>query len=201
MEVLDELKQNKTKRQQAYVVNPASERLSKFVAGLGKKRHGELRNCVLIPSNLHCLHTTVTSHEPLRVSLEDLHQADTKGKWWLVGAAWGGDPLVERRELRQSDPDSTDKTSENALLKLARKQGMNTDIRRSVFVILMSSDVSISQVSRSWHTDIRAQDYVDACERLSLLNLSELQQREVIRVLVHCCGNVSLDWHSLVYLH
>jgi nucleolar MIF4G domain-containing protein 1 len=33
--------------------------------------------------------------------------------------------------------------AENVLLKLAKKQGMNTDIRRSIFVVLMSSDVSI----------------------------------------------------------
>jgi len=32
-------------------------------------------------------------------------------------------------------------------------------------------------------------DYVDACERLSLLNLTEVQQREIIRVILHCCGN------------
>ena len=34
------------------------------------------------------------------------------------------------------------------------------------------------------------QDYVDACERLSQLNLSEIQQREIVRVILHCCGNV-----------
>jgi nucleolar MIF4G domain-containing protein 1 len=34
-----------------------------------------------------------------------------------------------------------DDAAENALLKLAKKQGMNTDIRRSIFVVLMSSDV------------------------------------------------------------
>ena len=37
------------------------------------------------------------------------------------------------------------------------------------------------------------QDYVDACERLAQLNLTEVQQREVIRVLVICCGNVSAN--------
>ena len=65
-------------------------------------------------------------------------------------------------------------SAESKLLKLARKQGMNTDIRRSIFVVLMSSD-----------------DYVDACERLGQLNLTEVQQREIVRVLLHCCGNVS----------
>jgi len=32
-------------------------------------------------------------------------------------------------------------------------------------------------------------DYVDACERLSQLNLTEVQQREIVRVILHCCGN------------
>lgn len=31
---------------------------------------------------------------------------------------------------------------------------------------------------------------MDACERLSQLNLKEVQQREIVRVLLHCCGNV-----------
>lgn len=81
------------------------------------------------------------AHEPLRISLDDLHKADSKGKWWLVGAAWGGDPLVDRQDERESQV-STPVELENALLKLARKQGMNTDVRRSIFVVLMSSDVS-----------------------------------------------------------
>jgi MA3 domain len=36
------------------------------------------------------------------------------------------------------------------------------------------------------------QDYVDACERLAQLNLTEVQQREVVRVVVNCCGNVGI---------
>lgn len=81
------------------------------------------------------------AHEPLRVTLEDLHSAGTKGKWWLVGAAWGGDPLVDRQaEVKAvKAAETVDPTGD--LAKLARKQGMNTDIRRSIFVVLMSSDV------------------------------------------------------------
>lgn len=89
----------------------------------------------------------VLAHEPLRVSLEDLHSAESKGKWWLVGAAWGGDPLVDAQASSNVPANETaletdaDALSENALLKLARKQGMNTDVRRGIFVVLMSSDV------------------------------------------------------------
>lgn len=81
-------------------------------------------------------------HDPLRVNLDDLHSAETRGKWWLVGAAWSGDPLVEAQE--NSKRASTKNSDENALLKLAKRQGMNTDIRRSIFVVLMSSDVRLT---------------------------------------------------------
>lgn len=92
------------------------------------------------------------AHDPLRVTLADLHSSESKGKWWLVGAAWGGDPLAEHQESAatartqanngtQDEQSNTNVVTENALLKLARKQGMNTDIRRRVFMVLMSSDV------------------------------------------------------------
>jgi len=87
----------------------------------------------------------VLAYEPLRVTLEDLHSAESKGKWWLVGAAWGGNPLVDQQHEKNLQRDveaGPDDVSNTALLKLAKKQGMNTDIRRSIFVLLMSSDVS-----------------------------------------------------------
>lgn len=94
----------------------------------------------------------VLAYEPLRVSLSDLLSADKKGKWWLVGAGWSGNPLVELEQQREQAKSSEktgksgnkeeDKDSEAALLELARKQGMNTDVRRGVFVVLMTSEVS-----------------------------------------------------------
>ncbi|KAL1697008.1 armadillo-type protein [Schizophyllum commune] len=185
IETLTNLKNNKAakskKGQQGQTGgNEAVERMKKFLNGMAKKRH-------------------VLAHEPLRVTLEDLHSAESRGKWWLVGAAWGGDPLVERQgdvgdsgtglngTIGSSDNATKPKESaESKLLKLARKQGMNTDIRRSIFVVLMSSD-----------------DYVDACERLGQLNLTEVQQREIVRVLLHCCGNEAAynPYYALVGQH
>ncbi|KAF8843775.1 ARM repeat-containing protein [Paxillus ammoniavirescens] len=156
IETLTNLKNNKIKKSATqHQGGDAVERMKKFLTGLGKKRH-------------------VQAHEPLRVSLDDLRSAETKGKWWLVGAAWGGDPLVDQQHeasTKRTEASAED-ISDTALVKLARKQGMNTDIRRSIFVVLMSSD-----------------DYLDACERLAQLNLSEVQQREIVRVILHCCGN------------
>lgn len=84
-------------------------------------------------------------HEPLRVTLEDLQSSETRGKWWLIGAAWSGDPLVDekrkKRGVLQVANETVDEQNQ-VLLKLARKQGMNTEIRRSIFIVLMSSDVS-----------------------------------------------------------
>lgn len=108
----------------------------------------------------------VLAHEPIRVSLDDLLNAETKGKWWLVGAAWAGNPLVDRQReqeaLKSKDATTLKKVAPVAenddddelnllgmdnheeLIKLAKKQGMNTDIRRSIFIIMMTSDVSVS---------------------------------------------------------
>ncbi|KAJ7104034.1 hypothetical protein B0H15DRAFT_808180 [Mycena belliarum] len=169
VETLTNLKNNKIKRNTTLNQGgDAVERMKKFLTGLGKSRH-------------------VLAHEPLRVSLQDLHFAESKGKWWLVGAAWGGDPLVERQDVAsKSQEEPLENSTSITLIKLARKQGMNTDIRRSIFVVLMSSD-----------------DYVDACERLSQLNLTEVQQREIVRVLLHCCGNEKTynPYYTLVCQH
>ena len=200
VETLSNLKNNKIKKAAGQTAGTeAVERMKKFLSGLSKKRHG-MHFRILFPP-LQCeliLYITpqVMSHEPLRVSLEDLRSADTKGKWWLVGAAWSGDPLVEHQQdsrTQSSDAPAMDTPSENALLKLAKKQGMNTDIRRGIFVVLMSSDVSRPSCVSSHDLSAEAgyQDYVDACERLGQLKLTEVQQREIIRVLLHCCGNVS----------
>ncbi|WWC66159.1 uncharacterized protein I206_100060 [Kwoniella pini CBS 10737] len=164
VETLTNVKNGKIKsNQNSEGGNEAALRMKKFLSGLGKKRR-------------------LLAYEPLRVSLSDLLSADKKGKWWLVGAGWSGNPLVEREQQSASAiPSMNDKTrskngkeditDEEALLELARKQGMNTDVRRGVFVVLMTSE-----------------DYVHACDRLNALKLSDVQQREFVRVALHCCG-------------
>jgi nucleolar MIF4G domain-containing protein 1 len=91
------------------------------------------------------------SYEPLRVSLEDLHSSSKRGKWWLVGSAWAGDPLVENQSIKaqskKKEPGNKSKESNatlvtEQLMQLARQHGMNTEVRRNIFVVLVSSDVS-----------------------------------------------------------
>jgi nucleolar MIF4G domain-containing protein 1 len=139
IETLSNLKNNRMKKQASNQGQEAVDRLKKFISSLGKKRHGKRfrsRPITVLPTSI------VLPHEPLRVKIEDLRSADTKGKWWLVGAAWRGDPLVEKQgEIEALKVASASDPSGN-LNKLARKQGMNTDIRRSIFIVLMTSEVS-----------------------------------------------------------
>jgi len=59
-------------------------------------------------------------------------------------------------------------------MELARKNHMNTDTRKSIFGVLMT-----------------AEDYLDAFEKLTKLNLKGKLDREIIHVLLHTSLNVS----------
>ena len=144
IETLSNLKNNKVKKAigggaSGTGAQEAVERLKKFLSGMNKKRHGESTDPISKPRGPYGF-CAVKPHESLRVTLEDLRSAENRGKWWLVGAAWNGDPLIENKENPSGTASVVDQ--ENKLLKLARKQGMNTDIRRSIFVVLMSGEVS-----------------------------------------------------------
>ena len=119
--------------------------------------------------------------EPLRITLEDIRDSDKKGKWWLVGASYR-DPAklanndniksTTRAQAEDSDAGYDSETPGNVnLRKLAKSQGMNTDVRRAIFVTLLS-----------------AADYKDAHMRLLKLHLRNKQMLEIPRVLVHCVG-------------
>lgn len=107
------------------------------------------------------------------MGLKDLLSADSRGKWWLVGAGWSGNPLVERQSTstKTEKGKKGEREDEEVLLELARKQGMNTDVRRSAFVVLLTSE-----------------DYVHATDRLHSFRLTSVQQREFVRVALHCVG-------------
>jgi len=106
----------------------------------------------------------------MRVTLQDILDIGQKGRWWKVGASWVGNQYNQSVH-EKTKPLPPGHQQESAILKLAAKQHMNTDIRRSIFCILIGSS-----------------DCDDAFEKLVRLNLRGKQDREIIRVLVHCCG-------------
>ncbi|KAJ2789222.1 suppressor of glycerol defect, partial [Coemansia helicoidea] len=124
---------------------------------------------------------TVGGAEPINIGLQDIRDTKTKGKWWLVGASWvgnqhaaddgGASGAAAQQTALQRVRDESGNAEMERLLKMAKAQHMNTDIRRSVFVTLLSSD-----------------DYADAFERLLKLDLKRTQAREMMRVVIHCCG-------------
>jgi len=120
----------------------------------------------------------------LRVTIQDILDIETKGRWWKVGAKWAGhdeikdstthdivDTRPNESKSKSSSSSAVDKKQQK-LLKLAIKQRMNTDLRRSIFCIIMGSD-----------------DCQDAFENLvHSAMLKGKNEREVVRVIVHCCG-------------
>ncbi|CAK1555523.1 unnamed protein product [Leptosia nina] len=101
---------------------------------------------------------------PLNIRLDDLLKAHERGKWWVVGSAWEGNRPQEEKPVK------TASAYDQKLLKLAREQRMNTDVRRSIFCVIMS-----------------AEDYMDAFEKLQHLGLKGQQEREIVHVLLACC--------------
>ncbi|KAK3391578.1 hypothetical protein B0T20DRAFT_473128 [Sordaria brevicollis] len=133
---------------------------------------------------LGTLKTTKTA-EPLRMTLADIRDADKKGKWWLVGASWAGKDKDGDKKASAQDDDAiqtnADSDDESFMLEdvedmpdlgeLARENQMNTDVRRSIFVSIMS-----------------ATDYEDAYYRILKLRLNKERQREVPYVIIQCAG-------------
>lgn len=124
---------------------------------------------------------SLKSSEPLRIGLDDIRQSDSKGKWWLVGASWAGNesanrdgtpsqPTSHAKEVDVADDIAMD-TRTTDLAQLAREQRMNTDVRRAIFIAIMS-----------------ASDFQDAYMRLNKLKLKKSQELEIPKVLIHCSG-------------
>ncbi|XP_041264855.1 nucleolar MIF4G domain-containing protein 1 [Onychostruthus taczanowskii] len=105
----------------------------------------------------------------LRVSLESLLSADQVGRWWIVGSSWSGAPMISDTKSQAQQKLHVGKVS-SKIMELARKLRMNTDIRRSIFCVLMTSE-----------------DFMDAFEKLLKLGLKDQQEREIVHVILYCC--------------
>lgn len=117
---------------------------------------------------------TIRASEPMNITRADIHDSSKKGKWWLAGASWKEDPLVSARkeltDMPMRDAESEeDSDAEPDFGELAKAHRMNTDVRRSIFVAIMS-----------------ANDKQDAFVRLKKLQLKRVQEFEIPRVLLHC---------------
>lgn len=135
------------------------------------------------------------SLDAIKVTLDDIENIEERGKWWLVGSAWKG--LGDNKNDNKVDDNSTENSQESEIygkvevnysvvndvldsaepnwLELARLQRMNTDIRRAIFVSIMS-----------------ANDFMDAFGKLEKLRLKKQQEREIPNILMHCASMESV---------
>jgi nucleolar MIF4G domain-containing protein 1 len=118
----------------------------------------------------------IKGSEPLQINLKDIRNSGKRGKWWLVGASYRDEDEDAKANPALAHSPTTEQERENRfddglrnLLQLAREQRMNTDIRRSIFMTIMS-----------------ATDYRDAHQRLLKLGLKKVQQLEIPKVLIRC---------------
>ncbi|XP_068566029.1 nucleolar MIF4G domain-containing protein 1 [Cebidichthys violaceus] len=106
----------------------------------------------------------------LRVSLDNLLAAEQVGRWWIVGSSWSGAPMIGEHGNTTSKRSTAGGQFSAKVLDLARKQRMNTEVRRNIFCVIMTSE-----------------DYLDAFEKLLRMGLKDKQEREIVHVLMDCC--------------
>ena len=167
LESITDLKNNKSRRTQS--VN--AESIKKLRRWLGT-----------VKTSFHCKSGDLC----LRISLKDLLDAELHGRWWRAGASWLGSQanstLVtgsgqtdnknnSSRHETSANSRGEEKSEEQQLLRLAAKMRFNTTARKNIFVVVMSS-----------------RDVNDAFERLGKLDFKGKEDREIMRVLVECCG-------------
>ncbi|XP_070784374.1 nucleolar MIF4G domain-containing protein 1 [Enoplosus armatus] len=106
----------------------------------------------------------------LRVSLDNLLAAEQVGRWWIVGSSWSGAPMISKQGTGTSKQSTAEGQFSAKVLELAKKQRMNTEVRRNIFCVIMTSE-----------------DYMDAFEKLLRMGLKDKQEREIVHVLMDCC--------------
>ncbi|XP_028630569.1 LOW QUALITY PROTEIN: nucleolar MIF4G domain-containing protein 1 [Grammomys surdaster] len=109
------------------------------------------------------------SETQLRISWDGILNAEQTGRWWIVGSAWSGTPMIDNSHHTHLQK-PLEGTVSSKMLELARKQRMNTDVRRNIFCTIMTSE-----------------DFLDAFEKLLKLGLKDQQEREIVHILMDCC--------------
>lgn len=113
------------------------------------------------------------------VKLKDLLQAETEGRWWLVGSAWNGNQYQRNRDASDKETNEVQEQKNRDvemegvgahLIEAARKMRMNTEARRKVFFATMT-----------------ATDFQEAFDNIRKLELKGKQVREIGNVLIELC--------------
>ncbi|KAL2889069.1 Suppressor of glycerol defect protein 1 [Ceratocystis lukuohia] len=175
IETITDLKNNKLKAgvQESAVVADHVARMRRLLGSLNQRR--------------------LAASGPLRVGLQDIALADTKGKWWLTGASFA-DPR-KAKPASESGPDaaaekgphqsvlddgyaSTDSEDyefwlpENKLRQLAIEQGLKKEVQQTIMIAIAGS-ASVD----------------DAVVHFRKLNLNKIHRCDVALVLMTCASS------------
>ncbi|KAK4068468.1 uncharacterized protein Triagg1_7407 [Trichoderma aggressivum f. europaeum] len=131
---------------------------------------------------------------PMGLSLQDIEKADTRGKWWLVGASVPAKETYQDVEqesksaLKKHDIGMSDDNEDMDIVlpdfpKKARGQGFHTSAQIAIFTAIMS-----------------ATDYEHGYRQYANLKLRKDDQAEIARVLVQCVGSEASynEYYALV---
>ena len=84
----------------------------------------------------------------LNISFKDLINANELGRWWIVGSAWSlkenenNEGNLTKNQMEEVNSTQASGGFSEKILKIAKQQHMNTDIRRAIFCIIISAEVS-----------------------------------------------------------
>ncbi|KAH0493312.1 hypothetical protein TgHK011_008222 [Trichoderma gracile] len=120
---------------------------------------------------------------PMGLNLQDIEKADTRGKWWLVGASVPAKETYQETETKSTSAakndhhDLADEDEDMDIVlpdfpKKARGQGFHTSAQIAIFTAIMS-----------------ASDYEQGYRQYANLKLRKDDQGEIARVLVQCVGS------------
>lgn len=108
----------------------------------------------------------------LNLSLSDLLNAETSGRWWKIGASWrtNHSPEEAPQSSKLSSSEVSITTGNDLVDKAASKLKLSGGNKKSIFRVLMN-----------------CRDVMDAFESLLRLDLKGKGDRDIIRVLCECC--------------
>ncbi|KAF4954042.1 hypothetical protein FSARC_12255 [Fusarium sarcochroum] len=113
---------------------------------------------------------------PMGVGLVDIEGAETRGKWWLVGASVPTNLLDKRKKASVSDTELSDHEDMDFVLpdypKKARAQGLGGTAQIAIFTALMT-----------------ASNFEHGYRQFVNLNLKRDDQLAIASVLVQCVGS------------
>lgn len=182
---LEETRNEDDSRLQFLVDTLKDLRMNKIDRNLTTKtNHSNMKKSITKSLKIDTKTLGKNSSQAIQVSLDDILNIDTKGKWWLIGGSYRGnmstdnigDDFAEDENIElDNDIEFSDIELHDDFIdelpdynQLAEQNKMSSQLSKAMFVGVSS-----------------AQDPLDCIMRLDKLNIKKKDYQELLRVLVH----------------